>query len=42
MSHQDIETISFGSLVDRDPKALIKVHKQFYWAEDLVKKGSRS
>jgi len=42
MSHQDIETISFGSLVDRDPKALIKVHRQFYWAEDLVKKGSRS
>jgi len=36
MRHQEIDAISYGALVERDPKALIKMHGQFYWAEDLL------
>jgi arylsulfatase A-like enzyme len=32
---QEITTTSFGDVLDRSPRALVYVHEQYYWAEDL-------
>ena len=32
---QPVRTAAFGDLVEREPRALVYVHEQYYWADDL-------
>jgi len=31
-----IESVSFGKLLDDNPRNLVHLYGQYYWAEDLV------
>ena len=31
-----IRRLRFGALLDANPKALVHVHEQYYWASDLA------
>lgn len=33
---QPVEPITYGALLERQPRALVYVHEQYYWAEDLM------
>jgi len=34
--HPGVEERSFGWLLDNQPKALIRIFSQYYWAEELA------
>lgn len=36
LPHQAVREVAFGDLLERAPRALVYVHEQYYWAEDLV------
>ncbi|MCZ6679555.1 MAG: sulfatase [Candidatus Poribacteria bacterium] len=35
-SHRQVEAVTFGALLDDNPKNLIHLYGQYYWAQDLV------
>lgn len=36
LPRQEVRRVAFGTLLEEDPKALVHVHEQYYWAIDLA------